>query len=267
MTKFTAKRKSRRTSNVTKTRFQAPTARNQKRQILTNARAISRVYKMLPSPAYCDWQSGGEHKSLPNDGSGYTNTIIATPLIEPLAWVSVLRKDQNVTEASTTCIKRMRINLRYFLLDSTYTNMSVFIVTLRKDAANRQIGFTPLVKDEDYVYDATNDWQPTLNSATFKVIYCRYMTMTNNVLLGPNSLSVGNPRQTYSKGQINIPLNMNIREPTGLPWKSMQRFQLPPRQRYYLLTFQSTLTPDQASPVLEPAKITWDNLATTYNVG
>lgn len=263
--KYTAKRVRRRTSNLTKTRFQAPTARNQKRQILTNAKAISRVYKMLPSPSYCDWQLSGTHESLPNPGDGYTNTTLATPLLDPFSWNSVLRKDPVVDQSSTTCVKRMVINMRYFLQDSTYTQMSVFIVTLRKDASNRQIDLQPLTEKDDFIYGGENDWNVRLNPSVFKVHFARYITLTNNVLLGPSSLSVGNPRQTYGKGQVTIPLNVNIREPNGLPWKSMQRFQLPPRQRYYLLSFQSTLTPAVGAP--SPARITYDVLATTYNVG
>ena len=262
--KYTAKRKSRRTSNLTKTRFQAPTARNQKRQILTNAKAISRVYKMLPSPSYCDWQLFGAHESLPNAGDGYTNTILATPLLDPFTWNAVLRKDPVVNQSSTTCVKRMVINMRYFLQDSIYSQMSIFVVTLRRDAANRQIDLQPLTENDDFIYGGENDWNVRLNPSVFKTHFARYITLTNNVLLGKASVSVGNPQSTYGKGQITIPLNMNIREPNGLPWKSMQRFQLPPRQRYYLLSFQSTLT---ATTAASPARITYDCLSTTYNVG
>jgi hypothetical protein len=262
--KFTAKRKSRRASNLKKTRYQAPTARNQKRQILGNATAINRIYKMLPSPAYCDWQLGGAHYSGP-PGLAINTAINSTELLDPQSWISVLRKDENVSESSTTQVKRMQMNIRYMLNDSRYSQMSLFIVTIRKNAANR-LNLNVLTQGNDYISSVEQGWNVRLNPAVFKVHYARYCTLTNNALLLPVGVVAGTPTTTYKKGQVNISMNMKLREPNGFPWVQMQQFQLTPSNRYYLLTFQNTIT-RTGDPDLLPASINYDCLFTTYNVG
>lgn len=262
LSKFTAKRRTRRASNIKKTRYQAPTARNQKRQILNNALAVKRIYKLLPTPAYCDWQLGGVHLS---DLGAASTKINVTELLNPLSWAPVLRQDENVAESSTTCIKRVQINMRYMLNDSRYTQQSTFIVTIRKNAANR-LNLNVLTEGTDYINSINQGWNVRLNPAIFKVHFARYNTLTNNGLLLPVGVVAGTPTTTYKKGQVNLSLNMKIREPNGLPWVGMQQFQLTPSNRYYLLTFQNTVTRTD-TPDLLPASIDYDCLFTTYNVG
>jgi len=268
--KYTAKPKRRRTSVATKAKYQKPSAANQKRQILGNAYAIRAMRKMLPNPAYCDWQRKFDHVSLTSQ-DGFTNTINSTELMSPVTWISVLRKDDNVNEASTTCVKRLQLNLRYLLQQSRYTQQSVFVVSLRRNAANRIPGSFNLVLNDDYIYSGL-DWNVRLNPSIFRVHWCRYVTMTSSGLLDPRTsvtpgqTFAGNPNTTFAKGQINLPVNLSIREPNGLPWKAMDQGQLPPSKRLYLLSFQSTYT-DPSVSGLSPAQVNVDLLATTYNVG
>jgi len=261
--------KPKRTSNITKIKYGRTSAKAQKRQIMSNALDIRRVKSMLPPPVWCDYQYKGIQNSLVVPGDdGYQLNYEYQPMLTPTAWQAVLRQDPNVDNAVTTKLLRMSINLRYQMRGSSRVQYSLFFVTLRKNAANKDLN--TLVAGSDYIRGPA-DYQVRLNPAVFKVLYARDVSLTTNKWEAPpfipgGSLLAGNPETTFKKGQVNLKLNHNIREPSGLrPWKQMTFEQFPYYQKIFLLTFMyqkgSGLNPG------ESATLEWDMLATTYNAG
>lgn len=265
----------RRTSVSTRARFAPKTARANRSLIKSNASAIRAVRSMIPPPVYCDFQYTNANEPFLSDvpPGNYFN-ILSAELMSPrssfqpggLLWQPCLRQDPNVLNSSATLVKRMTINMRYSLGASNWVQISNFIVTLRKDAANRTIDQNGLVADEDYVYSDQN-YNPTLNSNVFKVHYVRHLSLMSNAWMQPKAqvggdTFAGNPNTTWAKGQVNIKPNIRLRQPIGTPWVQMTQSQLAPHQRYYMLTFfkgQSNEPDDQAP------RVDWDAIYTTYN--
>jgi len=98
--KFTARRGRKRTSNVVKVKYEAPTAKNQRNQIMRNAKTLAKISKkVLSSRVFCDWQFVGQlYAKL--DAGNYTTTWGAFPLMDTNSWRAVLRMDENVAEGS-----------------------------------------------------------------------------------------------------------------------------------------------------------------------
>lgn len=269
---YTAKRKPRRTANVTKIRYQRPTARHQQKQILANARVISRLNKaVFGNRVYCDWRYQGQMFTTLDDGN-ITKTWFCVPLTNFPAWDAVLRADQNVVVSSTTYVQRMQLNLRLFLQQSDYAFFNIFVVTLRKDQSSRDTpaaiaaGQNP-VNNVDYIASPEGA-NIRLNSAVWKVHYAKYRTLTESTLLEavPSPpLVQGNPYTTYGKAQVNIPLKMKVRNPTsGTPWKNLNYNNLPYYQRYQLLVeIQQGASSDVQLNL--GARLDWDALFTSIN--
>lgn len=269
--KFTARMKRKRTANATKIKYQAPTAKNQRKQILTNANAIRRLYRVaMPKQVYCDWQLVGQQFAR-LDAGNYTTTWQAFPLMSVLDWQAVLRQDDNVVESSTTMVQRLCLNLRYILGQSSWANFNVWIVTPRKDAANRDptaeiaAGNIP-VQFVDYI-EGPNAFCLRLNPALYKVHFASYRTLTETTLF-QSALPLapaGNPNTTWAKGQANIRCNAKLRSPTGGDaWKSLPYMAIPYYQRYFLLVAIVQNAP-QAVGVNLGAQFAFDQLATTIN--
>lgn len=264
--KSSAKR--RRTSNVTRIKYGKTSAGAQKRQIMSNAVAIARVKKMLPPPVYSDWQLRGEMRSVP-DTTGFSLSYSTVPLMDPNSWQNVLRQDPNVANAVTTKLLRMSINFRYVLRQSQRAQMSLFIVTLRKDAVNKNIG--GLIDGEDYVR-GFEGYQVRLNPSVFKVHYARDVSLSANgwdtqpFSAGGLTLT-SNSYFTFKKGQVNLKCNHQIREPTGIqPWKDMTIDNFGYYQKYWLLCFFYQFAP-LVTDVSAVASVEYDALMTTYNAG
>lgn len=270
--RFTAKSRRKRTSNVSRIRFQRPTARHQQNQILANARTISKLNKaVFGNRIYCDWRYQGQMNAILDQGN-VSKTWFCIPLTNFPGWDAVLRADQNVVVSSTTYIQRMQLNLRLFLQQSDYAFFNIFVVTLRKDQNARD---TPLsistgnnpVNNVDYIASPEGA-NIRLNSAIWKVHYAQYRTLTETTLLeaGPSPpLMAGNPMTTYGKAQVNIPLKMKVRNPTsGTPWKDLGYMQLPYYQRYQLLV---EIQQNAAEGVAQNlgARLDWDALFTSIN--
>lgn len=270
--RFTAKRRRRRTANTTKVRYQAPTARNQRKQILANARAIKYIQKVLPQKVYCDWHYFGNMFAAQDPVGNLTRTWFCIPLTNLPAWDAVMRADQNVVVASTTFIQRLQINLRLALQQANYAFYNIWVVTPRKnqnardspvDFANGQF---PIV-NIDYIEGPTGA-NLRLNSAIWKVHYAKYATLTETTLgeaaLAP-PLTAGNPFTTWQKAQINMPVKMKVRKPqSGTPWTAVTYMNLPYYQRYQLLVQILQQSPGTATPNVG-ARLDWDMLATTIN--
>lgn len=262
----TSSRKSSRRRPVKKTtkiRYQPPTARNQKTQIMANARAISRNAKALyRHKVYCDWQISGT-----GSPAAFANWQVQ-PLVNPINWNGVLRQDQNVLESSHTFLKRLQLNMRFELGQKDNCYFNVFIVTLRKNFS----GLDPML--EDAMGTAGDLWiEPTstqganirLNSGVFKVHYSKYVSLTENTMgqAAKDGLA-GNPYSTWRKCQVDLPLNMSLTYPligtTANSWKALAVSDIPYYHRYYMLTYMA----GEGSGTLFPF-MGYDCLYTTIN--
>lgn len=267
----------RRTSVAVRAKYAPKTAAVNRSLIRSNAASIRAVKRMIPPPVYCDFQFTKAFSPFLSDvpPGNYFN-IQTAELMTPKSsgqpsqflWQPCLRQDPNVLSASSTLVKRMQINLRYSLGQSNWCQISTFVVTLRKDAANRIVTQNGLSPDEDYVYNSQN-YNPRLNSAVFKVHYVRHISLMSNAWEQPkaevnNAEFAGNPNTTWAKGQVNINCNVRLRQPIGTPWVQMTQDQLSPNQRYYLVSFfkgqQNVDDVDGTAP-----RVDWDILYTTFN--
>lgn len=272
ISKFTAKKKRKRTANTTKIRYQRPTAHNQRSQIMRNARTISKMYKaVMTKRVWCDYQLLGTLFAT-LDAGNYTTSWGAWALTDFSNWSAVLRQDSNVDESSSTFLKRLSLNLRYSLNNSSWAQYNVWIVTPRKDAANLDpvasinAGQPPVIGD-DFI-EGPNGFNMRLNSAKFKVHFASYRTLTETTLF-QNALPLapaGNPSTTWSKGAANLHPNCNYRLPaTSAPWSTLPYMQQPYYSRYILLVSVVQNAPQQAQPQTG-ARFDFDQLATTVNM-
>jgi hypothetical protein len=95
-----------------KAKWQAPTAKNQKRQIMGNAKDIRRLRSLMPQPVYCDWQYteqilGG----ISADGNPVLE-IQSYVLTDFSKWGDVLRISPSVSDAVATHIIRFTLDMR-----------------------------------------------------------------------------------------------------------------------------------------------------------
>ena len=267
--KFTAKPKRKRVATTTLVKYQKPNARNQRKQIMRNAADIKRLYaSVLSNRVFCDWQYVGQLNGK-YSASGYTTTWGCFPLTRFASWLSVLRKDTNVNESSTTYVQRMNLNFRYALLGSSYAQYNVWIVTPRKDAANRDwpatiTAGTDPVQFTDYI-EGPEAFNLRLNPALFKVHFASYRTLTETTLFetAPSPpLTAGNPMTTFAKGSANIKCNMSVRNPVSTdPWLEVDYMAQAYYKRYYLLVAIVSLSSSEGNT----CQFDFDQLATTIN--
>lgn len=274
--KFARSNRRKRTSVVTRAKYQKPTAANQKKQILGNALAIRALRRIMPSPIYTDWQYSNVLRPVIDD-AGLVESIHQAQLMSPADgnvnpfWLPVMRQDVNVNESSATRVLRMQLNLRYRLGIANWAQYSTFVVSIRKDAADRIINEANLVKGQDYISNLGDDFNVRLNPAVFKVHYARYVTLTLNAFVERPAVVGGvalaaNPQTTYAKGQVNMKLGINLKQPTqGLSWTAMNQSQLGPSQRYFLLTFINQQADIVGGPNIDVARVNFDALYTCYN--
>lgn len=266
--KFASRARRKRTSVATRAKYQKPTARNQRAQILGNASAIRTIRSLMPKPVYTDFQyCAGYGPFFPGAPAVYTS-ILSDQLMNPTQWVPVLRRDANVLQSSTTLVKRLQINMRYNLGASNWCQMTTFIVSLRRDAANRVVDPALLVENDDFIVSTQEGFNARLNPAVFKVHYARNISLAANVwqeeaaVVGGQAIA-GNATTTFRKGQINLKLNYKLRQPTSVtPWKTMTMPQLPHYQRLYILTFFKGQTDGVDD---DPPGVFYDCLYTCYN--
>ena len=263
-----------RASTLTKAKYAPKTTRVNRSLIKSNALAIRAIKRMIPKAIFTDYQySFTQEALLSSDPSGLYQSIASNQLMSPVFWSPVLRQDENVIDSSATRVLRLQANMRYILNESSTVQITTFIVSIRKDAVNRQINDT-LVEGQDYIFAKGAAGAidlgivPRLNPAVFKVLYTRNVTLMSNGFLQPivdvnNNPLVSNSSNTMRKGQVNLKLNFNIRQPVnGDQWKNMQQSQFGPTQRLFLLTFFRGITaqPDDNAPRLD-----CDALYTCYN--
>lgn len=259
----------RRTSVVKRAKFQKPTARNQKSQIMGNALAIRSLKRLMPPPVYTDYQySRGYGPFFGQDPTNYTS-ILSDKLMNPTQWVPCLRQDVNALQSSTTLVKRLQINLRYDLGQSNWVQATTYIVSLRRDAANRD-PFDPatLVAGDDFIVSTQQRQNARLNPSVFKVHAYRNVSLMSGTWRQPevvagNATFTSNSATTFAKGQLNLKLNFRLRQPTTQQnWKVMEQDQLSPWQRLYILTFFTGSTNEVDD---DPPAVFYDCLYTCYN--
>lgn len=270
--KYTARSKRRRTANTTRIRYQAPTARNQRKQIMTNAKSIKRLYELtLPKQVYTDWQYVGQAFADVDAGGAFTRTWAAFPLMGFGAWGNCLRQDVNVAQSSSTLVQRLQINMRYILGNSNYAYFNVFVVTLRKDAANRdppaEFAAGSFPNDPADFIEGPLGCNIRLNSALYKVHFASYHTLTDNNLTSPviADQTSGNPFSTWRKGQVNIQCKANIRNPVrSSRWTQLPYMAVPHYKRYFILC-NIVQQADAGVQADTAAQFAFDQLATCVN--
>lgn len=197
----------------------------------------------------------------------FSDTWSAVKLTEFSDWVPVMRQDPVVLQQSQTFVKRMQLNMRYALNDADFVGINMFVVTLRKNAAGFDPFVTAPVLNRDWIENAeAQGFNVRLNSAIYKVHFARYITLTANNLLSPpeSGQNVGNPYTTWKKGQINIPMNLTVRQPalfgagTG-SWSNLSQEDLPYYAKYYLMMY-ATFGGGGTRPA-----VTYDGLAVCIN--
>lgn len=237
-------------NKTAKVRYQPPTARNQRSQIMSNRRDIERLKRRTQRHyIYTDWQLTGDFSpQLVNNG------WCCQLLMAPQQWSSVLRGDPTVQRCTHTFIKRMQLNGYVTLEQADRLFLSMFIVTPRKQVAGRSFDpFDPIASDPpvlnvDYIESNAEPGRGIrLNPAVFKVHCAKYITLTKNALdLSGGAGPAGNPFTTYRKFQVNMDLNIKCSVPSfttgpgGTPnWLSREFKDFPYFQKYQILTYAS----------------------------
>lgn len=261
----------RRTSVAKRAKFQKPTARNQKSQIMGNALAIRSLKRLMPPPVYTDYQYSRGYGPLFQPSADDFSSILCDQIMNPTQWVPVLRRDANVLTSSTTLLKRLQINIRYDLGQARWCQATTYIVSLRRDASNRDPSDTAtLVEGDDFIVSTQQGQNARLNPSVFKVHYVRNISLMSNSWREDYAQAGGqtfasNSALTFAKGQVNLKLNFKFRQPTnaaGISWKVMTQQQLMPHQRLYMLTFFKGSTADVDD---NPPAVFYDCLYTCYN--
>lgn len=237
--------------------------------IKDNARMIRHLARNMPSKVYCDWQYKEEILAIISEDSLPTTAIQSYVLTDFSKWQNVLRISSTVADEVATRILRFNINMRYSLVNSDWAQMTIFVVTMRKDHANRDPTVSALQSGSDFITGA-NLLNPRLNANVFKVHYVRNITLTKNTWLTPPFATpnsppfAGDPFSTYRKGNVNIRPNIRVRAPAINKWKELPYAQLPYYQRYFLLTF---ITSNNTAAIAQgtQARIDMDFLSTTLN--
>lgn len=269
---YTSSKKRRRTSNTTKVKFQRPTARNQRKQILSNSRKLNTLARVVyQQRVYCDWHTANTMYATWDASGAFSETWGAWPLTDFPTWTAVLRQDVNVADSAHTFLKRLQINFRYALQAANWAQYNVFIISMRKDAANYDpatnisVGAFPVV-NLDYV-QGQSDFNIRLNSAKYKVHYARYVTLTSNGLFEATSTTMpaGNAFSTWRKAQYTKQVNSSYRQAAGTTrgWTQIAYQNQPYYQRYFLLV--KIISGNNPVADAGKARFDWDQLATTVN--
>ncbi len=264
--KYTSSRRSTRTRvpNVAKVRYQAPTARHQRSQILANARLLaSHARQLRTHKIFTDWQNSGGITPLTSDAWSVVK------LTDFADWNSVLRQDPVVALKSHTFVARLQLNMRYNLNDADFLGLNVFVVTLRRNAASADPFTTPPVITRDWIEPSqAQGFNIRLNPAVYKVHFARYITLTKNALNIDQvaTETAGNPYSTWKKGQINLPLRMSVTQPALFAaagaWTDLVFDDLPYYHKYYLMVYPTYTA--SGTGTLRPA-VSYDALATCIN--
>lgn len=219
---------------------------------------------LLPSPVYTDYQyTGAEAPFISGAPLPFFN-VQATPLTRPTLWNPVLRQDINVEDSAATVMKRMQLWLRMQLGEANWCQISTFVVSLRKDAADTDVN--NLIGGQDYVVSG-EDFNPILNSAVFQVHFAKHCSLMTSQWKGEKAVQgntelIGNPKTTLERAFFDKKLDFKIRQPTGTKWRLMDETQLSPHERLFLLMFFKGQTTDVDD---DPPRVDWNAVYTCFN--
>ncbi len=259
------KRSVRRSVNIAKVKYQAPTARHQKGQILANARLLARHSRMLRThKVYTDFQL--DKAAMPAASGEW----FVDKLTDFQNWVSVLRQDPVMLEKSHTFILRAQINFRVVLNDANFLGLNVFIVTLRKNAANIDPFTNPPIKPTEWIENSqAQGFNIRLNPSIYDVKMARYISLTNSGMLQPAipADTAGNPYSTWKKFQVNLPLKMSVTQPALYgsgqgSWKFIGFDNLAHYHKYYIMVYAVYR---MSTAAVIPPGASFDMLATCVN--
>lgn len=226
----------RRAGVLTRAKYQRPTARNQRAQIRSLAKIVAYNRKVIRNAtSYTDWFHLGNNTSP-------SGLWFGTPLMSPQTWSAGNRQDADVIVSQNVFLRNMVFEAS---MNSNTKNQAVtidmYIVTVRQNAANWQPGAYPtgiLSPDVEYTEMGIGN-SVALNSGIFKVLYNKQVKLfprDNPEASEPDLLDYsGNPFATFRKVTVNLKLNMKIRSPAGISWKSLVMDALPPRQKIWLI--------------------------------
>lgn len=252
---YTKGKPRKRTNVVTKAKYQKPTAQNQKKQIISLAKAVSANTKAIRAQrVYTDYQFGdnlAETTGIVTDlESGTWQGYALTDFVQ---WKPVLRQDQNAQESSKTFCLRMQLNCRVDIGDvAQIAYINLFVVSLRRDATDVIVLNPPpigtmsqLTLNQDYIEGSSNQGvNVRLNPARFKVHAAKYITLLPNTPTVPQPVTtnVGNPYSTWRKWQWTVPLKFNVRtSATTRPWLQLKFEDMAHYQKYYLIAYSTNL--------------------------
>lgn len=258
-----------RTAVLTRAKYKPRTTTANRSLIKSNAYAIRSIRRLMPPSVYTDYQYGFCQQPFTSLAPAPFFNLINEELLSPNLWNAVLRQDQNVIESSLTLLKRCQMNLRYNLGEANWCQITTFVVSIRKDAANRIINEANLTLGEDYIYSPQEQFNVRLNPAVFKCHYVRNVSLAAGSWKEPAFESAGDAlvaqsSMTMAKGQVNLKLNIKLKQPLGTSWRVMDQSQLMPQQRYFLLSFfkGQQQEPDGVAP-----SVCADCLYTCFNSG
>lgn len=229
-----------RVSNLTKIKYQKPSAKLQRRQILSNARTLARHSRLLAQhKIYTDYQVDD---AIMPAASGQWAVARLTDFAN---WTPVLRQSDVVTEKAHTFVIRMSINFRVLLNAADFLGFNCFVVTKRKNAAQYDPYTTPPTINTDYIESSqAQGFNLRLNPSLYKVHFSKYFSLTHNALLEPTvaTTTSGNPNTTWRKFQVNLPCRMNVTNPAivaagSTSWLHLNFENLPPYHQYFIMVY------------------------------
>lgn len=245
------------------------TAKRRRVQIRRNTAQIRRLNRLQRlHRVYTDYQLCEELRPPAAGPQGGIEGFSTFQLTNVVPWDAVMREDNDAVQSSRTYVRNCLINFRYLLNDASEFNLSLFIVTPRKNLPN--VDVNNLLVNKDYVANTAIDGTNVrLNPAIFKVHYARYMTLVANKLGTPPvaAQNVGNPNTTWGKGQVSLPLKMSIMQPTiygtANSWKEKPFEDFPYYHKYYILCYFNAVVPTTGTP--NYPMVTFDALFTCIN--
>lgn len=250
-----ANSKSRRTSNITRAKYQPPTARNQRKQIVSNAYTIAKLVRLARmNKVYTDYQFASQAELTPN-------VFAFLALTDFSSWNPVLRQNTVARAEKNATLLHIILNLRFSMsapagVVTSPQYWSFFVITPRTHSQGNPV--VAWVNGDDYIFNnPTQQANIRLNPGRWKVLASRYMTLTkvSESQSAVPASDAGNPLTTYRKAQITLKTKTLVKNPNGA-WLAQSFDLLPPWQRIYIVVFCSTTDP------LSTPRMYYDSVAT-----
>lgn len=241
--------------SVAKVKYQKPSARNQKAQILSNKLQLNKLARtMKRNVIYTDW-------ALTNNYGLISGEWFCQPLNSPGDWSPMLRTSASMQLSQSSFFESARV---YFALYGTgigTTHANLFIVSPASESADRNPFVSGPAIYKEYIASTDGAQCITLNRDVFKVHHHKSILLTTvDPGIGiPTTAPVqfpGDPRTTYYKWGTGYKAGFKIAAPTGLMdtggvyqaqnWRTVQIEQLPYSRRFYFICLIKTDNPGGA---------------------